>query len=308
MTKTTSFALCSAVAGAVLLAGVPGGTAVAQDSGMTAKNALINIANRFGHDRVKWICEMRGWEGQSQPDEWEIVLYDTESRSLLREYRSGENGEITNEGTDNDFYPKRSPTGFLSLKDLKLDSRAAFTIAEGEARKAKMGFNEVNYFLRAREYSREPIWTLELIDAEEEIAGKAYISGSSGEVLRTVWFFRGPRGRPDGKPLIMDSAAPRPGEEGSGVPVPAAPRTTGITLPPSPPGTTGPGETTTRVPIPNPTDDPARIPKPPIPPGTGTPVPPPATQTPPPPLPEPPVQPGTQRFKTTIPPPPVPRN
>jgi hypothetical protein len=153
---------------------------------------------------------MRGFEGIPEPDEWTIKVWDPQAREMVREYWAGE-GEATDEGNSGDFYPERSPFGFVRITDLKLDSKAAFVIAEGEARKARMGFDSLNYSLRCREFSREPVWTLELLDADEEMAGKVYISGSTGEVLRTVWIYRGSRGRPSGGPLIVDSSAPRDG-------------------------------------------------------------------------------------------------
>ncbi|MCB1230325.1 MAG: hypothetical protein KDN19_08670 [Verrucomicrobiae bacterium] len=188
-------------------------SAMAQrERGLSARGALDLISERFGAERVEWIVEMRGWDGVPEPEEWEVDVWDPRSRYQVREYWAGDR-EATNEGSTDDYYPARSPFGFIRTTDLKLDSKAAFVIAEAEARKAKMGFDALNYTLRCREFSREPVWTLELLDASGGMAGKVYISGSTGEVLRTVWIFRGERGSPGGGPLIVDSAAPREGGE-----------------------------------------------------------------------------------------------
>lgn len=186
-------------------------SAMAQGNrGVSAREALDLVSEKFGAERVEWIIEMRGYEGVPEPEEWEIDVWDPRSRYQAREYWA-DGREATNEGASDDYFPDRSPFGYVRVTDLKLDSKAAFVIAEAEARKAKMGFDSLNYFLRCREFSREPIWTLDLVDAEGGIAGKVYLSGSTGEVLRTVWIYRGERGRPDGGPLILDSAAPREG-------------------------------------------------------------------------------------------------
>jgi len=276
----------------------------AQDSReIAAKAALINIANRYGADKVQWIVELRGFYGQPQPKEWEIVVHDPDMPMLLHEFWAGQNGEVSDEGPSKDFYPKRSPTGFIKLSDLKLDSKAAFTVAEGEARKAKMAFNAVNFYLRCREYSREPIWTLELVDINEDLVGKIYISGSTGEMLRTVWYYRGERGGPDGRPILIDSAAPQAGgERGTELrsmnsnsapgPEPGSPTESPLGgLPPIPPGITG-GQpvmpsnpntgTVPQPPVPSGDPDATRIPKPPLPPSGGGPV---DTTVPPPPVP-----------------------
>lgn len=181
-----------------------------RDRGLSAREALQLVSERFGAESVEWVVEMRGWEGVPEPEEWEVVAWDPQSRYLVREYWAGE-GEATNEGSTDDYYPDRSPFGYIRLTDLKLDSKAAFVIAEAEARKAKMGFDSLNYSLRCREFSREPVWTLELTDGVSRTVGKVYISGSTGEVLRTVWIYRGTDARPGGGPLIVDSAAPRDG-------------------------------------------------------------------------------------------------
>ncbi len=205
-TLLLSFSVILLVAAAIF----PSPAQAQRDRGLSARGALELISERFGAERVEWIVEMRGYDGVPDPDEWEVTAWDPRSRFLVREYWAGDR-EATDEGSNDDYYPERSPFGFVRVTDLKLDSKAAFVIAEAEARKAKMGFDSLNYSLRCREFSREPVWTLELMDSAGYIAGKVYISGATGEVLRTVWIYRGSRGRPDGGPLILDSAAPRDG-------------------------------------------------------------------------------------------------
>ncbi len=266
-----------------------------RERGLSARDALELVARRFGAQRAEWIVEMRGFEGVPEPEEWEITMWDPASRYLVRNYWAGE-GEASDEGNSDSYYPDRSPFGFVRVTDLKLDSKAAFVIAEAEARKAKMGFDALNYVLRCREFSREPIWTLELVDADDNLAGKVYISGATGEVLRTVWISRGARGRPDGGPLVLDSAAPR---EGGGS------ATTGARSEPATHSGTRPEDTTDPAlrkfvpgepdplmpapapgpppaPGPAPAPEPSTVPKPPVTPapGTGT-----DTRIPPPPIP-----------------------
>ncbi len=254
------------------VAGLFTSPAMAQgDRGLSAREALELVSERFGAERVEWLIEMRGYEGVPEPEEWEIDAWDPRSRFQTREYWAG-GREATNEGSSDDYYPERSPFGFVRVTDLKLDSKAAFVIAEAEARKAKMGFDSLNYFLRCREFSREPIWTLELVDAGGGIAGKVYISGSTGEVLRTVWIYRGERGRPDGGPLILDSAAPRDGGDGASSGSRSEPATEA--------GTSQQGLRKYEGPADEP--DPLAPPRPPVPPanGGGT-----DTRIPPPPIP-----------------------
>ncbi|MBL9151305.1 MAG: hypothetical protein JNK37_02415 [Verrucomicrobiales bacterium] len=299
--KRNSYWMIGAGAVAAALTGMTLPPLAAQDNGLPAREALDYLGRQFGDERVNWIVEMRGYDGVPEPEEWEIFVYDPDSRYLVREYWAGK-GEATNEGAATDFFPDRSPFGYFRSADLKLGSKAAFTIAEGEARKARMGFDRLNYFLRCREFSREPIWTLELVDAGGNLVGKVYISGDNGDVLRTVWIYRGSRGRPDGGPLVLDSAAPQAGGGGSdgmrqqttgsgpalrkfdpaGEPDPLSPPATGTgpgappmpALPPRPELEPEPAPTATGRPeVPKGTD--TRIPPPPSAPGSDTRIPPP---------------------------------
>lgn len=182
---------------------------------LSGKNALNILSQKFGANHFQWIVEMRAFNGVPQPSEWSVVVYDPASIYLLNEYWIGE-GRAVNEGPYDEIYPDKAPIGFIDFTKLKLDSVAAFTVAEDEARKARVGFDSLNYVLRSREYSNEPVWILSLIDADERLVGKVHVSGLTGSVLRTVWINRqGPI------PKVIDSATPggqQPGVGGAGDP------------------------------------------------------------------------------------------
>ncbi len=187
----------------LVLVGLIVGSASGQESvPLSGKNALNILSQKFGANHFQWIVEMRAFNGVPQPSEWTVVAYDQASIYLLNEYWVGE-GRAVNEGPYDEIYPDKAPIGFIDFAKLKLDSVAAFTVAEGEARKARVGFDSLNYVLRSREYSTEPVWILTLVDANESVVGKVHVSGLTGSVLRTVWINRqGPT------PKIIDSALP----------------------------------------------------------------------------------------------------
>ena len=289
--KRTQWLSMAAMAAGFLTGLAPVSSWAQRDTGISARAALDFLSRQYGADKVEWVVEMRGSDGVPTPEEWEVFVYDPDTRFLTREYWVGD-GEATNEGPADDYFPDRSTFGYIRVTDLKLDSAAAFTIAEGEARKARMGFDRLNYTLRCREFSREPVWTLELVDSAGALVGKVYISGSTGEVLRTVWIQRPGRGRTEGASVVMDSAAPRGGGEDLSQARPEAAKGNGLRqfTPETPPGpplpltepdpsptTVGPkkagtsgvnSETDTRIPPPPGTkgEPDTRIPPPPIPP------------------------------------------
>lgn len=226
------------LAAALLLPAAP---ASAQRVNLSAREALGLVSSQFGPQATQWIAEMRAQGGIPQPSDWQVLAYDSRAPRLLYRFWAG-GGRAGDGGIDDVRYPDDVPVGYFTANQIGVDSVAAFTIAEGEARKARMAFDSCDYLLRLREYSSEPVWRLELLDATRRLVGKLYISATSGAVMRTIWVYRDQRARPDGLPLIIDSAAPG----GQGAPVdltrfnstpsldgfPPLPQTTAPALPP----------------------------------------------------------------------------
>lgn len=179
----------------------------AQRANMSAREAIGLVSAQFGPNSIQWIAEMRAQGGIPQPSDWQVLAYDERAPRLLYRFWAG-GGRAGDGGLDELRYPDDVPIGYFNVNQIGVDSVAAFTIAEGEARRAQMAFDSCDYLLRVREYSSEPVWRLELMDSARRLAGKLYISASTGEVLRTVWVYRDRRARPDGLPLIVDSFAP----------------------------------------------------------------------------------------------------
>ncbi|MDF1656610.1 MAG: hypothetical protein P1U58_03290 [Verrucomicrobiales bacterium] len=173
----------------------------------SAREALGIISTQYGPNASQWIAEISGSGGVPQPFEWDVVAFDDRAPRLLYRFRTA-GGRASDLGVDRQFYPEYAPAGYFSANQIGVDSVAAFTIAEGEARKAKMAFDSCNYLLRVRDFSTEPFWRLDLVDVRRAIVGRIYLSANSGAVYRTIWIYRDQRARPDGEPLIIDSSAP----------------------------------------------------------------------------------------------------
>ncbi len=200
--RCASSSLWPCLAGTALLLAASSLTQ-AQEQRLTAKGALQVLSLRFGPEPLRALVEMRAQDGQSQPWEWEIISHNHLSPNQLRYYWVG-GQEATDEGDCDDLYPLKPPAGFINYDKFLLDSNAAFTVAEGAARAARVGFDSVNYTLRARELSDEPLWILDLVDARDFLVGKVYVSGETGSILRTLWIDRKERFR--GAPSVDDSA------------------------------------------------------------------------------------------------------
>jgi hypothetical protein len=211
----------------------------AQGPLISARDAVTVISTQFGPRSTLWIAELKGLNGVPQPSDWQIVSYDDRSPKLLYRFWASA-GRAVDGGPDDELYFTKIPNGYFSLNQIGVDSVAAFTIAEGEARKAKMAFDSCDYHLSVREYTTEPIWELSLLDAAQLLVGKIFLSATNGQVMRTVWVYRDQRARPDGRPLILDSYAPTGGNSltsatggyDTGAPVP--PTAAGSPLAPAP--------------------------------------------------------------------------
>jgi len=213
--------------------------AQAQGPLLSARDAVTVISSQFGPRSTLWIAELKGLNGVPQPSDWQVVSYDDRSPKLLYRFWAGA-GRAVDGGADDDLYFNDIPNGYFNLNQIGVDSVAAFTIAEGEARKAKMAFDSCDYRLSVREYTTEPIWELSLLDAAQLLVGKIFLSATNGQVMRTLWVYRDQRARPDGRPLILDSYAPTGGSSvtsatggyDTGAPVP--PSAAGSPLAPAP--------------------------------------------------------------------------
>lgn len=221
----------------------------AQRTNLSAREALGLVSSQFGPQAVQWVAEMRAQGGIPQPSDWQILSYDQRAPKLLYRFWAG-GGRAGDGGIDDLRYPDDVPVGYFGLSQISVDSVAAFTIAEGQARQAKMAFDSCDYLLRLREFSTEPVWRLELRDASRQIVGKLYISAGTGEVLRTIWVYRDSRARPDGQPLIIDSMAP--GGTGTSMDLTSGGYSSttvapGAVIPPMPPGIV-PGQVPGQIP------------------------------------------------------------
>jgi hypothetical protein len=160
------------------------------------------------------------------------------------------------------YYPKRAPEGYFDYGKVTVDSLAAFKAADREAGIARIGFDFIDYRLRCREFSDDPIWDLTLRTADGVALGTVSISNKTGRVLRTVWMRPAARGA-----LVIGEDSAEPG---------ARPLDTQVPIPEKAPAPPAPGDPTAPPPDdPAPAPDNSPLPPPPPlpPPGSTPPVP-----------------------------------
>ncbi len=128
------------------------------------------------------LVEMTGERGEPRPQEWKLVFSDPGARGGVREILAS--GDVViSERTPLRGYPGISATPPISLSRLKIDSDGAFDIANKQAAKRRVGFNWVDYTLRANNVTGAPMWILRLYDNMGAQVGVLQISAEDGSIL-----------------------------------------------------------------------------------------------------------------------------
>lgn len=148
----------------------------------TAYKALRTLGNERSQSVLNRVIEVKGRGGTPQPATWKIVLDDSAARGGVREFEV-ENGRIASERTPVKAYSGSSEGAVMNFQKLNLDSQGAFTVAEQEATRARVGFDSVDYILRTDDESRSPVWILRLLDSSQRNVGTIRISADDGRVL-----------------------------------------------------------------------------------------------------------------------------
>lgn len=174
--KTQRFAFClaAALAASALTAG-------AQTLETTALRALY-LASKSAPDSP--VAEISGQRGGTQPQSWTIYFKDPAARGGVREVVVTR-GDVESVRTPLRGFSEVAGLPTIDRGKVNYDSDRAFQIANSQAVAAKVGFNWIDYRLRANA-SGVPVWSVTLIDSMGVKAGDLEISAESGEILRSL--------------------------------------------------------------------------------------------------------------------------
>lgn len=225
----------------------------------SAMEAVSSFRAITGITRLNQVVELRGTRGAPTPAIWTIVVHDPASPTRLSEF-SIRGPRVDDPKPSKDFYPARAPEGYFDFAKVTVDSRAAFRAADREAGIARIGFDFIDYRLRCREFSDDPIWDLTLRTSDGVALGTISISNKTGRVLRAVWMRPGPRGA-----LAIAEDSAEPGARPLSTQVPITPRLPSPAPAPSPaePAPTPPaGDPRPADSVPTPADPAGGVPRP----------------------------------------------
>ncbi len=146
----------------------------------TAYQALRAVGSQRDSALLKRVIEVRGRSGTPQPSQWLILLDDPLARGGVRELEV-EGGKVISERTPiNAYAGSAQPIDFTKLN---LDSEGAFTLANEEAKRARVPFDSVDYALRRDDQRGAPAWHLQLLDARRQPVGSLVFAADNGAIL-----------------------------------------------------------------------------------------------------------------------------
>jgi len=148
----------------------------------TAYQALRILQTERGGELLNRVVEVKGFGGIPQPETWVIVVDDPLARGGVREVEIT-GGKITSERTPVKGYSGISTDSIMNFAKLNLDSKGAFTLAEQEAKIARVSFDAIDYVLQRDANRSVPVWTLQLLDPDLRRVGTLTIAADNGAVL-----------------------------------------------------------------------------------------------------------------------------
>lgn len=169
------------------------GSALAQSAQLPAYSALRTVGKEKGTPLLSSLVEMTASDGNPQPVRWTLSFSDAAARGGIREFI------VTPDGISAERTPVAAQalaeSGAMAAAGLNLDSTGAFTAANKEADKIKLGFSSLNY--RLHNNKGVPVWTVQLYDVNGTEVGMIEISAKDGSIVT-----------PMRKAIITESPAP----------------------------------------------------------------------------------------------------
>jgi hypothetical protein len=149
----------------------------------TAYQALRTVSGQRGNDVLKHVIEVEGRGGVPEPLVWRVVLDDPTARGGVRELDVA-HGKIIAEHTPVRAYSGSPEGAIIDFSKLNLDSSGAFSVAEREAQKAKVGFDSVDYTLRTGDGpDANPVWVIHIMDTSHHSIGRLSMAADTGALV-----------------------------------------------------------------------------------------------------------------------------
>ena len=171
---------------------------------VSAQAGLRTVDKSSGVKIAPRVVSIMGVNGQDQPASWLYIIQN--ARGDCFEFNVTNGRYLGSRGI-----PRVEVGRPISPRRWKIDSTQAFLLVDKMARKARVGFDSVNYHLRCAELSDRPVWFLTLLDRQSNAVGLVTLSAENGEVLSKSFPASNVAQQP-AAPQYQPPPAPRPGE------------------------------------------------------------------------------------------------
>jgi hypothetical protein len=128
------------------------------------------------------LVEVKGDGGQPQPGKWTVLIADPAARGGVREIIVSK-GAIVSERTPLHGVSEISVLPPINLALLNVDSDGVFDAANREAVREKVGFDSVDYELKANNTTGSPYWAVTLYDNKGDRVGIMQVSAQNGALI-----------------------------------------------------------------------------------------------------------------------------
>ena len=167
MKRSSLFAACLLSFGAPLVFGAD-----------TAYDALRAASAKVGKDAQNRVVELSGKSGRPQPFVWRVVGAEEGGRGGVQEV-DVQRGKVVGQKR----MAVAPPGARMNLGAIQLDSDGVFSVANGEAIRAGVSFDRLNYTLSSDNQAGLPVWSVEFLDGPSQRVGSLKISADSGVVI-----------------------------------------------------------------------------------------------------------------------------
>ena len=143
----------------------------------TAYDALRAASSKVGKDSQNRVIELTGQSGRPQPFVWQVSVVEEGGKGVL--VVDVQRGKVVGQKR-----VANAPSATrLNLSAIQLDSDGVFTVANGEALRAGVSFDRLNYALSADNQAGMAVWSVELLDGPNQRVGRLKISADTGTVI-----------------------------------------------------------------------------------------------------------------------------
>lgn len=145
----------------------------------SSKEALNILIKERGESVAANVVSIRGHYGQNQPASWEISTDLADGQRVF---------VIQNKNIVDDTIYSSGKGIVFDVRALKTHSNDVFKIANDAALKANVGFDSIDYELKATLLVNAPKWVVFLRNYKGEDVGRIEVSGVKPEIINREWF------------------------------------------------------------------------------------------------------------------------